>query len=49
MDFCGDSVDQGSGMVTAVAQVAAVAQARALAWELLHAVSTAKNFFKKLS
>lgn len=33
----------GSGIGTAVAQVAAVARIRSLAWELLHTVGAAKK------
>ena len=37
----------GSGIGTAVAQVAAVARVRSLAWELLHTVGAAKKKKKK--
>ena len=35
----------GSGVVTAAAQVAAVAQVQSLTWELLHAIGAARKSF----
>ena len=42
LEFPGGSAGQGSSIVTAVALVTAVMQVQFLAWELLHALGTAK-------
>ena len=39
----GDLAVQGSGIVTAMAQVTAVVWVRSLTWELLHAMGAAKE------
>ena len=41
--FPGGALGQGSGAVTAVAQVAAMVQVRSLAWELPHAMGAPKT------
>ena len=43
LEFSSGAVGKGSGIVTAVVQVAAVTRIRSLAWEILHAVNTAKK------
>ena len=42
-EFPGGPVVKGSGIVTAMAQVAAVVPVGSLAWELLHTVGAAKK------
>ena len=43
MEFPGGLVVKGSGLVTAKAQVIAVAQVQSLAWKLPHAAGMAKK------